>query len=116
MGEGQVNINGEYLEPTSARISFLDWGFLYGDGLFETLRTYRGKPFRLAQHLRRLDEGLRALQIRGGPSAEELTDRVEGVLERSQLPEAMIRITVSRGISSAGFDPSSCGRPTAVVA
>jgi branched-chain amino acid aminotransferase len=114
--EGCVYVNGAFVPPAQATVPAFDHGYLYGDGLFETLRTYGGVPFRLDKHLARLEEGLSSLAIRGAPPARELRARVLETLERARLPEAYLRITITRGISSRGLDPTGCDTPTVLIA
>jgi branched-chain amino acid aminotransferase len=114
--EGCVYMNGAFVLPAQATVSAFDHGYLYGDGLFETLRTYGGEPFRLEEHLARLETGLAELAIRGAPPTRELGARVLETLARARLPEAYLRITVTRGISTRGLDPAGCDTPTVLIA
>lgn len=114
--EGCVYVNGAFVPPAQATVPAFDHGYLYGDGLFETLRTYGGVPFRLDEHLARLEEGLSVLAIRGAPPARELRARVLETLGRARLPEAYLRITITRGVSSRGLDPAGCDAPTVLIA
>lgn len=107
---GCVCIQGEYFAPTEARISPLDLGFLFGDGCFETLRTFAGKPFRLEAHIQRLVASAEALHFSALPSLATLREWTLETFRRSSLPDAVLRITVSRGMSMA---PSG---PTVVIA
>jgi branched-chain amino acid aminotransferase len=116
LAEGCVYVNGAFVPPAQATVPAFDHGYLYGDGLFETLRTYGGVPFRLDEHLARLEEGLSALAIRGAPPTRELRARVEETLARARLPEAYVRITVTRGVSTLGLDPAGCGTPSVLIA
>lgn len=114
--EGCVYVNGAFVPPAQATVPAFDHGYLYGDGLFETLRTYGGVPFRLDEHLERLEEGLAKLSIRGAPAAHELRARVLETLEHSRLPEAYLRITITRGICARGLDPGEGDTPTVLIA
>lgn len=116
MMEGCVYVNGAFVPPAQATVPAFDHGYLYGDGLFETLRTYGGEPFRLDEHLARLEAGLAVLAIRGAPPARTLQALVRETLSRAQLPEAYLRITVTRGVSSRGLDPTGCDTPTVLIA
>jgi len=114
--EGCVYVNGVFVPPAQATVPAFDHGYLYGDGLFETLRTYGGEPFRLDAHLARLESGLAELAIRGVPPARELRALVLETLARARLPEAYLRITVTRGVSTRGLDPAGCDTPTVLIA
>lgn len=96
---GAAWLNGEFLSPGEARVPALDAGFLFGDGLFETLRTYGGRPFLLRAHLERLCAGARALDI---PLPSELDNVACAVVARSGLPDCTVRLTVTRGVAGAG--------------
>ncbi|HYI00795.1 aminotransferase class IV [Hyalangium sp.] len=114
--EGCVYVNGAFVPPAQATVPAFDHGYLYGDGLFETLRTYGGVPLHLDEHLARLEAGLSELAIHGAPPARELRATVLETLARAQLPEAYLRITVTRGVSSRGLDPAGCDTPTVLIA
>lgn len=114
--EGCVYVNGAFVPPAQATVPAFDHGYLYGDGLFETLRTYGGEPFRLEEHLARLEAGLAELAIHGAPPAQALRDLVRETFARSRLPEAYLRITVTRGVGTRGLDPTGCDTPTVLIA
>ena len=90
-------VNGALLPPEQAAISPLDRGFLYGEGLFETMRAYRGRVFRLSQHLDRLFTGAEELDLTP-PDRDRLTKAVEETLTASGLTDASVRLTVTPGI------------------
>jgi branched-chain amino acid aminotransferase len=114
-GPGCVWVNGNFSSPAAAAVPALDHGVLFGDGLFETLRTYGGSPFLLDEHLARLFAGAAALAMPPLPSTQELSGIVTSTIARAQLPEAHVRITVLRGVSAAGLDPAGCTSPTLVI-
>src|ERR687887_2608655 len=93
-----VFMNGQFVEEEAARVSVFDRSFLYGDGLFETIPVYGGRPFRWAQHLERLNRGADFLKIRLSYSPKELRKHAGELIERNQAPNALIRLTVSRGV------------------
>ncbi len=90
-------VNGALLPPEQAAISPLDRGFLYGEGLFETMRAYRGRVFRLSQHLDRLFAGADELDLTP-PPRDDITKAVEESLTAGGLAEASVRLTVTPGI------------------
>jgi len=99
----KVFINGDLVPAGEARIPVLDRAVLYGDGLFETVRAYRGHPFRLERHLERLEEGCRLLRFEPPRSGEEIKDAVMSLLEENGLEgpgDAYVRITVTGGPSA----------------
>jgi branched-chain amino acid aminotransferase len=115
-----VNVNGRVSDQEHAVISIFDHGFLYGEGVYETLRTYNGRPFLFDRHMRRLRQsaGMLALDI---PLADSEIDRrfqetmgaagLGGASDR----EAYIRILVTRGIGELTYDPAACPTPSIVV-
>ena len=112
MGE-IVYLNGSLVPRDEARISVLDYGFLYGFGLFETMRAYGGRVFRLDNHLSRL---ARSAEILGLPAETlGLKSAVTATIRANQLGDARIRITISIGEGGMIPDPSTCSEPTVLV-
>jgi len=111
-----VEVNGRVLPTTRAAVSVYDRGLLYGDGLFETLRAYRGTPFQLDDHIARLQASARFLGIVVPRKAWARTIRT--LLERNRLAtaDAWVRITATRGVGAPGPLPVACTRPTVIVA
>ncbi len=110
----KVWIDGQVVDAEEARISVLDHGLLYGDGVFEGLRVYAGAIFRFDDHLRRFERGARALGI-GLPGG--LAAAREAVLETARAygrQEAYVRLLVTRGQGALGVDPTSCENPQLV--
>lgn len=95
--DGFVNLNGTIVPADEARISLFDHGLLYGMGLFETLRGYGGRFFRLAEHLQRLRRSARRLRIELPWSNTELRDPLASVLQQNNRPDGAVRLTVTRG-------------------
>ncbi|HEY40687.1 MAG TPA: hypothetical protein G4O18_02380 [Dehalococcoidia bacterium] len=108
-----VYLNGSLVAREDARIAALDYGFLYGYGLFETMRAYEGKVFRLKRHLDRLATSAGTLGIAIDKSV--LSSAVMDTLHANGLSDARIRLTVSIGEGSAVPDTTTCGRPTVLV-
>jgi aminodeoxychorismate lyase len=92
-----------------------DRGFLLGDGLFETMRVVHGRPFRLAQHLERLARGADFLKIKCPFTPRELAQFAGQLIEINQMPDAVLRLTLTRGPGGRGYTPKSEGRPTVVM-
>lgn len=111
-----VYLNGHLLPASHARISPLDYGFMYGYSLFETLRSYEGRLFRLKEHLFRLRKGSQSLGFPTVPENEEIEKAIRQVLQGNNLKDARIRLTLSLGEGSLSPDPSSCKQPVLVVA
>ena len=110
-----VYINGDFVSEAEAKVSVFDRGFLYGDGAFETMRSYDGRIFRLSDHMQRLEQSARILGLRLGHSRERLAEICEDLLEQNNLSDAIIRISVTRGVSTGGIGVSSAGEPTIVA-
>jgi branched-chain amino acid aminotransferase len=108
----QVYLNGRFVGEEEACISVHDRGFLYGDGLFETIRVYDGEPCLWSDHMRRLAHGCEVLRINLPLTPSEMRRVVAEQLRRNQLRDAMIRITVSRGPGARGYSPRGADHPT----
>ncbi|HEC97086.1 MAG TPA: aminodeoxychorismate lyase [Nitrospirae bacterium] len=108
-------LNGEYILESEAGVSVFDRGFLYGDGLFETMRAYKGHIFRLDQHMQRLFKGLELLRIKNAWTGSALKHVLYRLLELNKLKDAYIRLTVSRGVGGRGIDIAGCDNPTIVI-
>jgi branched-chain amino acid aminotransferase len=109
-----VYLNGEFLPRDAARISPFDRGFLYGDGLFETVRAYAGRPFRLDAHLDRLAASAEALTI-PAPDRAKLTGVVDELIRRNNLADAVVRIALSRGEHAGRLWPTAPAETTLLV-
>lgn len=108
-----VYLNGSLVPRSQARISALDYGFLYGFGLFETMRAYEGRVFRLDRHLNRL---ARSAEVLGLPlPATDLRSAVTDTIQANQLGDARVRIAVSIGEGGMVPDPSTCDQPTVLI-
>ncbi len=110
-----IYIDGKYLPDDQAKISVFDHGFLYGDGVFEGIRAYNGKIFRLKEHLDRLFDSAKTIDLKPPLSKEELTDIICEVLQKNNLRDAYIRPIITRGYGDLGLDPRKCPKPSVVV-
>lgn len=110
-----IFLNDKIVEETEGHLSTLDRGFLYGDGLFETLRTYNKKPFRLTDHVTRLSNSAKYFDIPFGYKSQQIHKIVEQLLDRNNLKDAYIRMTLSRGLWGNGLIPNGVGTPTFVI-
>jgi branched-chain amino acid aminotransferase len=104
-------LNSQFVSEEQARVSIFDRGFTYGDGLFETLRVYNGKPFRWGQHWQRLERGAEFLRIKVPFSSTEAFCLVEQLLEKNQLADAVLRINLSRGVGPRGYSIKGAQQP-----
>lgn len=103
-----VYLNGKYVPKEEAVVSVFDHGLLYGDGVFEGIRAYHGRVFKLGEHLDRLHDGARALRLEIPYSKEEMQDIVLETLRRNNLQDAYIRLVITRGPGDLGLDPLKC--------
>ena len=114
-----VNVNGRVVDQEHARISVFDHGFLYGEGIYETLRTYNGEPFLFDRHMRRLRTSASMLSLVVPIDDAQIAQRVRDTQVAAELgsdgTEAYIRILVTRGVGELSYDPASCPQPTFVV-
>lgn len=114
--EGICYLNGEYINGEEAMISASDRGFLYGDGLFETIRIYDGEIFLGDQHLVRLFRGASLLQIPLEKDVNIYKPIFKDVIEMNQMNEGFLRLSVSRGTGKRGLLPQQCADPAIMVA
>ena len=111
-----ASVNGEISPAHEARISVLDNGFTFGDGVYETLRTYGGRPFHLERHLARLRDSASMLGIAIPRSDDDFAADLDRLLERAGNPESYIRIIVSRGVGEISYRFDRIVGPTIVMA
>ncbi len=110
-----IYLNDRFVPHEAAVVSVFDHGFLYGDGVFETLRASRGRILMLTEHLSRLARSASRLALQLPISLEQFADLIQGCVDRNHLQEAYIRVTVSRGAGDIGLDPALCKSPTLVI-
>lgn len=110
-----VMIDGELVAPQQATVSVLDRGFLYGDSVFETIRTYQGRPFALAEHLGRLGVSAGRVFIELPVDAATFAREVQRAVDATKNPESYIRVMVTRGTGALGLDPQAAELPLRVI-
>ncbi|RLE46484.1 MAG: branched-chain amino acid aminotransferase [Candidatus Methanomethylicota archaeon] len=115
MGELLIYINGEFVPESEAKISIFDHGFLYGDGVFEGIRAYNGRVFKLKEHIDRLYDSAKAISLEIPISKQEFVEIILETLRKNKLRDAYIRPIVTRGIGDLGLDPRKCKDPTVIV-
>lgn len=114
--DATVNVNGVVTDGAHAVVSVFDHGFLYGDGVYETLRTYNRQPFLLDRHLTRLRASATRLALDVPPTDTDLEDRMrETMLGVNPDGEVTIRVLVTRGVGDLTYDPAACPTPTIVI-
>jgi branched-chain amino acid aminotransferase len=110
-----IYLDGKFVPEEEAKISVFDHGLLYGDGVFEGIRAYHGKVFRLESHLERLYDSAKMINLTIPLKKEEFRDLIYEVLRRNQLTDAYIRPVVTRGKGDLGLDPRKCPKPTVFI-
>ena len=111
----KIYISGKLYDKEDAKISVYDHGLLYGDGIFEGMRSYGGKVFRLKEHLDRLWDSARALWLEIPISREEMAKAVNDTLATNGIKDGYIRLIVTRGAGALGLDPNKCSDPQVIV-
>ena len=111
----QIYIGGQFYNKENAKISVYDHGLLYGDGVFEGMRSYSGNVFRMQQHLDRLYESALAICLTIPISKAQMEDDVNQTLQINSLKDAYIRLVVTRGSGSLGLDPNRTSNPQVII-
>lgn len=111
----KIYISGKLYDKADAKISVYDHGLLYGDGVFEGMRSYGGKVFRLAAHLDRLWDSARAIWLEVPISKVEMAKAVTDTLATNGIKDGYIRLIVTRGAGALGLDPNKCSDPQVIV-
>lgn len=111
----QIYINGKLCPKDEAKISVYDHGLLYGDGVFEGMRSYGGRVFRLQEHLDRLWDSARAICLEIPISPEEMTRAVNDTLQANGIDDGYVRLVVTRGVGYLGLDPNKCSHPQVII-
>ena len=111
-----VNVNGKIGNAETAVVPVFDHGFLFGEGVYETLRTYNRRPFLLDRHFRRLRASAAAIGLEVPLTDEQLGARIDATAAAADIDgERYIRLLVTRGVGELSYDPRACGEPTVVI-
>jgi branched-chain amino acid aminotransferase len=111
----KVYINGKLFDKSEAKVSVFDHGLLYGDGVFEGIRAYSGRVFRLQQHVDRLYESAKGIHLEIPIPREAMADAIRQTLASNNLLDAYIRVVITRGAGSLGLDPRKTTDPQVIV-
>ncbi len=111
----KIYINGELFDKEDAKISVYDHGLLYGDGVFEGIRSYAGKVFRMTEHLDRLWNSAKAIWLEIPMSKPEMAKAIEDTLAVNGIRDGYIRVLITRGVGTLGLDPNRCEQPQVVI-
>jgi branched-chain amino acid aminotransferase len=115
VSEQWIFLNDKLVKKEEAVISVYDHGFLYGDGVFEGIRMYKGVVFRLKEHIDRLYDSAKSIMLNIPKTKEEMTQIIVDTLKKNELEDAYIRVVVSRGVGDLGLDPNNCKKPQIIV-
>ncbi len=111
----KIYINGEYFSEEDAKVSVFDHGLLYGDGVFEGIRIYNGKIFKLEEHLKRLKESAQYIMLGLPLSLEEITEATVETVRKNKLKDGYIRLVLTRGKGTLGLNPYKCKTPQLII-
>jgi branched-chain amino acid aminotransferase len=110
-----IYLNGEFVPESEAKVSVFDHGLLYGDGVFEGIRAYNGRVFRLEDHIDRMYDSARTIDLKIPLTKEEFAEVICETLRKNNLKDAYIRPLVTRGVGDLGLDPNKCPVATVIV-
>jgi branched-chain amino acid aminotransferase len=111
----KIYIDGKYCDEKSAKISVFDHGLLYGDGVFEGIRAYNGRVFKLKEHIDRLFKSAKAILLTIPLSHEEMMRAVVETCRRNKLRDGYVRLVVTRGVGTLGLNPNRCINPSVII-
>ncbi|MCX6348813.1 MAG: branched-chain-amino-acid transaminase [Candidatus Aureabacteria bacterium] len=110
-----IYINGKYYDKEDAKVSVYDHGLLYGDGVFEGIRVYNNRVFRLEEHIQRLYESAKGICLTIPLRPEEMKKDLVETVRQNGLPDAYIRLVVTRGVGCLGLNPFTCVHPQVII-
>jgi branched-chain amino acid aminotransferase len=113
--EFKIYVDGKFLPEAEAKISVFDHGLLYGDGIFEGIRFYNGRVFRLEEHLERLWDSARSICLEIPMTQREMSDALLETIRQNSLREGYIRLLVTRGVGNLGLNPAQCKHPSVII-
>jgi len=111
----KVYIDGKYYDERNARVSVFEHGLLYGDGIFEGIRAYNGRVFKLKEHIDRLFCSAKAILLELPMSHEDIMTAVVETCRRNKIRDGYIRLVVTRGIGTLGLNPNRCKNPSVII-
>ncbi|MGI9086724.1 MAG: branched-chain-amino-acid transaminase [Chthoniobacterales bacterium] len=111
----KIYIDGELFDEADAKVSVFDHGLLYGDGIFEGIRFYNGRVFRMEEHMDRLWESARSICIEIPMSRRELDEALLDTIRQNGLRDGYVRLIVTRGVGNLGLNPVQCKRPSVII-
>ena len=113
--ESKIYIDGKFYAEQDAKVSVFDHGLLYGDGIFEGIRFYNGRVFRLEDHLERLWDSARSICLEIPMSMPAMTEALLETIRKNDLQDGYIRLVVTRGVGNLGLNPAQCKKPSVII-
>jgi branched-chain amino acid aminotransferase len=111
----KIYIDGKFYSEADAKVSVFDHGLLYGDGIFEGIRFYNGRVFRLGEHLDRLWDSARSICLEIPMTKQSMTEAVLETIRQNHMRDGYIRLLVTRGIGNLGLNPKQCKTPSVII-
>lgn len=111
----KIYLDGKLVEKDEAKISVFDHGLLYGDGVFEGIRAYNGRVFRLREHLERLFNSARVIMLEIPMTKKAMEKAIIDTLAANKLKDSYIRLVITRGFGDLGLDPRKCPKPAVII-
>jgi branched-chain amino acid aminotransferase len=111
----KIYLDGQYYDKENAKISVFDHGLLYGDGVFEGIRFYHGRVFRLSEHIDRLYNSAKAVCLKIPAEKSAMIEAVLETIRQNELQDGYVRLVVTRGSGDLGLNPALCSRPTVLI-
>src|SRR6478752_7894336 len=113
--EAKIYIDGKFYSEANAKVSVFDHGLLYGDGIFEGIRFYNGRVFRLGEHLDRLWDSARSICLEIPMTKEGMTEALLETVRQNKVRDGYVRLIVTRGIGNLGLNPTQCKSPSVII-
>src|SRR5712691_8214072 len=111
----RIYLDGKFYAEADAKVSVFDHGLLYGDGIFEGIRFYNGRVFRLEEHLERLWDSARSICLEIPMSQRAMMEALLETIRQNDLREGYIRLLVTRGVGNLGLNPEQCKQPSVII-
>jgi len=111
----KIYIDGQFYDKENAKVSVFDHGLLYGDGVFEGIRFYNGRVFRLEEHIARLFDSAKAICLEIGMTAQEVSEALLETIRQNNLQDGYVRLVVTRGSGDLGLNPALCPKATVFI-
>ncbi len=111
----KIYIDGQFYDKENAKVSVFDHGLLYGDGVFEGIRFYNGRVFRLEEHIARLFDSAKAICLEIGMTVEEVSEALLETIRQNNLQDGYVRLVVTRGSGDLGLNPALCPKATVFI-